>query len=85
MLLVKFGFIQFILHIIMYFMEESTPVSSVTKEICMQNKVETIGVDYWWPNYCLCFKRTTPQNNIFNLIIEGHIQNVFMGLIQTWK
>lgn len=69
----------------MYFIKESTPVSSITEEICMQNKVRSIGVDYWWPNYYLCFKRTTPQNKIFNLIIEGHIQSVFMCLTQTWK
>lgn len=28
----------------MYFMKESTPVSSITEEICMQNKVRSIGV-----------------------------------------
>lgn len=42
----------------MHFMKENTPVSSIMKEICMQNKVETIGVDNWWPNYYLSFKRT---------------------------
>lgn len=48
----------------MYFMKENTPVSSITKEICLQNKVETIGVDYWWPNYYPSFKRTSPQKII---------------------
>lgn len=35
----------------MCFINENTPVSSIIKEICMQNKVETIDMDHWWPNF----------------------------------
>lgn len=43
MVIIKFGFIQFILDVMMYFMKENTPVSSIIKEICKQKQVETIG------------------------------------------
>lgn len=43
MVIIKFGFIPFMLDVMMYFMQENIPVSSTIKEICKVYKVETIG------------------------------------------
>lgn len=42
---VKFGFYSiYFAYPNVFYEKESTPVSSITEEICMQNKVRSIGV-----------------------------------------